>query len=331
MPAIPPAEIVNAILDAFQDSGTPAVILSPITQHPRRFLIQSGAGNIEVWIYAWTLTHGGRPSLPDEYRIQMTTVASPLRLNVGGPTVLLGYEPNLKMFAGFDLDRHKTFSTGSPSVQVDIRCLHRGLQDGFGFDRKGNDEIAVGIRPDQITNYVANAQDLHRLGSGAAMYGLLTRASKLENIAPDELASMPKKRQRIVSAISRLSREGAFRQKVLTAYGQRCAVTRIQLRLVDAAHILPVGAHGSVDAVQNGLALSPTFHRAFDNGLIFLDESFVMRINPQKELQVVTLGQNGGLADFKRFLDRPIHLPPDAQQWPAVSLIRQANRYRRVG
>jgi putative restriction endonuclease len=60
----------------------------------------------------------------------------------------------------------------------------------------------------------------------------------------------------------------------------------MQLRLVDAAHILPVGAVDSTDDVQNGVALSPTYHRAFDNALIFLDENLVMKINPSKELQL---------------------------------------------
>ena len=37
----------------------------------------------------------------------------------------------------------------------------------------------------------------------------------------------------------------------MLAYDQRCAVTRIQLRLVDAAHILPVGAEGStIDTIK---------------------------------------------------------------------------------
>jgi len=59
---------------------------------------------------------------------------------------------------------------------------------------------------------------------------------------------------------------------VRNAFMPRCAVTRIQLRLVEAAHILPVGAPGSIDHVCNGLALSPTFHRAFDDALIYLDK-----------------------------------------------------------
>ena len=330
MPAIRPNELVDAILDAFQDSGASGLLLSSPSRHPRRFLVQTETGNVEVWVYAWTLTHGGRPSLPDEYRIQMTTVTSPLPLNPSGYTVLLGYEPNLKMFGGFDLRRHHTFTTGSPSVQVNIKCIHKAMQDGLAFDRKDNNEIAVGIRPDQLVNYIANAEELHRLGSSAAMYGLLTRASALEEITARELSHLPQERQRIVSTVNRLSRVASFRQQVLTAYGNRCAVTRMQLRLVDAAHILPVGAQGSSDDVRNGLALSPTFHRAFDNALVFLDDNFVMRINPAKELQLVTLRLDGGLAEFKGHLGKRIHLPPDKRQWPEASLIRKAIAYRRI-
>ncbi|MEW6668365.1 MAG: HNH endonuclease [Thermodesulfobacteriota bacterium] len=330
MPAAAQNVLVDAILDAFQDSGTSGVLLSGATRHPRRFLVQTETGSVEIWVYIWTLTHGGRPSLPDEYRVQMTTVASPLPINPRGYTVLLGYEPNHKMFAGFDLHRHRTFTAGSPSVQIDIKCVHKALQDGLAFDRKSNDEIAVGIRPDQLVSYVANAEDLHRFGSTALMFRLLTKASALEDLAEVEVAKLPEKRKRIVATVNRLSRAACFRQMVLSAYTNRCAVTRMQLRLIDAAHILPVGVEGSTDNVQNGIALSPTYHRAFDNGLIFLDEDLKMRLNPVKEIHLKTLRLDGGLPDFRNLLDRRIHLPPDKRQWPSPDVIRKANSFRRI-
>ena len=330
MPAIEPLELVNAILDAFQESGASGILLSSIRQHPRRFIVETESGGIEVWVYAWTLTHGGRPSLPDEYRIQMTTVSSPLPLNPKGYTLLLGYEPNTKMFAGFDLIRHGTFTAGSPSVQIDIKCIHNALKDGLAFDRKSNQEIAIGIRPDQMLNYMANAEDLHRLGRNAAMYSLLSKASSLEKIAKKEIAKLPPKRQRILSNVNRWARSASFRQQVLYAYGNRCSVTRIQLRLVDAAHILPVEAEEASDDVRNGIALSPTYHRAFDGGLIYLDESYVMRINPVRELQLKTLRLDGGIHDFRSHLNKRIHLPPDKRQWPDINMIRKANKYRRI-
>ena len=116
---------------------------------------------------------------------------------------------------------------------------------------------------------------------------------------------------------------------MLNGYGHRCAMTRIQLRLVDAAHILPVAAPGSADHIVNGIALSPTYHRAFDNGLIYLDEQYVMRSNPEKEQALAALQLDGGLEAFKASLGR-IHLPADPGQRPDPRFIRKANRYRRI-
>ncbi len=331
MPAIDSSKLVNAILDAFQDSAASGILISPIRQHPRRFIVETETGGIEVWVYAWTLTHGGRPNLPDEYRIQMTSVSSPLVLNSKGYTLLLGYEPNLKMFAGFDLTRHSLFTAGSPSVQIDIKCIHRALEDGLAFDRKTNQEIAVGIRPDQMLNYIANAEDLHRIGKNAAMYNLLSKASASEKISKKEIARLIPKRQRILSNVSRWARSASFRQQVLHAYDNRCSVTRMQLRLVEAAHVLPVQAEETIDDIRNGIALSPTYHRAYDGGLIYLDENYEMKINPARELQLVTLNLDGGIEEFKHHLNKRIYLPQDKRQWPVTSMIRKANKYRRIG
>lgn len=330
MPAIDAQKIVHAVLDAFQDSGGSGILVSSVRQHPRKFIVETETGGVEVWVYIWTLTHGGRPSLPNEYRIQITTVSSPLPLNPKGYTLLLGYEPNLSMFAGFDIIRHRTFTTGSPSVQIDIQCIHKALDDGLAFDRKNNLEIAVGIRPDQILNYMANAEELHRMGKNTAMYKLLSKASGLEKITQSEISNLNPKRQKILSTVNRWARSASFRQQVLCAYDNRCSITRIQLRLVEAAHILPVHAEDTIDDVRNGIALSPTYHRAFDGGLVYLDEAYVMKINPEKELQLATLKLHNGIEDFKHYLGKRIYLPPDKRQWPDIDMIRKANKYRRI-
>jgi putative restriction endonuclease len=330
VPAAQPSQLVDAILDAIQESGCSGILISKAQQNPRKFVITAADGTeTELSIYAWTLTFGGRPQLPDEYRIQMTSVSSPLQIAVNGPTILLGYEPNLKMFAGFDLRRHQTFTTGSPSVQIDIRTVRKALQDGLAFDRKSNNEIAIGIRPDQIVNYALNAEHLHKYAKEPDTLRLLAKASSRAIISPADIATLSEPRQRIVQTVSRLSRDANFRLQVLNAYGNRCAVTRAQLRLVDAAHILPVGAPGSADNVQNGVGLAPTFHRAYDAGLIYLTQDLEMRINPRRETELVALRLDGGLAEFKESLGR-IHLPADRHQWPDPTFIAKANRFRLI-
>ena len=328
MPAASPSQLVEAILGAAQQSDGSAVYLSDnVRTHPRAFGVQYLDRSFTVWVYAWTLTHGGRARLPGEYRIQMTTVDSPLALNPNGYTVLMGYDPNLGVFGGFDLERHQTFTAGSPSVQISLAALQDALQNGLSFTTKDNQEVAVGIRPDQFLNYVLNAPLVH--SQGAEVLPLLQRAAALEDIVA-EIDELPIERKRVVSEVSRLTRAANFRRKVLDAYGHRCAVTRMQLRLVDAAHIVPVAVEGSTDATTNGIALSSTMHRAFDSGLIFLDRERRMRLNPEKAAEIKALNLSGGLDDLQSLLDARVHLPADRNLWPSEETIRQANVCRRI-
>ena len=144
------------------------------------------------------------------------------------------------------------------------------------------------------------------------------------------VATVPKDRQRIVATVSRLARDSDFRRKVIIAYDRRCAVTGLQLKLVDAAHIVPLGADASSDEVTNGLCLSPTYHRAYDRGLILLAENYEMQINRKKQRELVHLGLGGGLAEFKAPLGHQIILPADRRQWPSIECIRSANAFRQV-
>ncbi len=331
MPPVSPSALVDSVLNAIQQSGGMGVYTSNnIRTHPREFAVQYLGEAFSLWIYIWTLTRGGRPSLPHEYRIQMTSVDSPLRLNPNGYTALLGYFPDEDMFAGFDIQGHRTFTTGSPSVQIDISAIHVAWQDGLAFHEKENREIAVAFRSDQFLNYIRNANILHQLGDDAPALDLVVRAAKSEEIVPQDIQSLPVERQRIVTNVSRYARDGSFRQRVLSAYEHRCAVTRAQLKLVDAAHILPVSVEGSSDHVSNGIALSPTMHRAYDHGLIFLDENYYIRLNDRKATELRNQGLDAGLPQLTALLGDRIQLPADRNQWPNQEFIVRANRYRRI-
>jgi len=86
----------------------------------------------------------------------------------------------------------------------------------------------------------------------------------------------------------------------------------------------------SSDHVTNGIALSPTFHRAYDNCLIYLDEDYVMRLNKEKVEELKAVNLNSGLRQFCSFLNKKIHLPMDKNQRPRVDYISRANVYRRI-
>lgn len=314
-------------MDALAQSGASAVLLSRPREHPCRFSVAVGDTAFPLWVYIWTLTHGGGARRPThEYRIQLTAVAPPLPLNPHGPTLLLGYEPAAGCFAGFDMARHRQFSTNSPSLQIDIRAVQDAQRDGLAPCRKENKEIAFWIRPDYLLTY-AMSEGIH--DDDDRQFAILERVCKLEQLHPD-IADLSTERGRIVSTVSRLVRDRDFCRKVSVAYERKCCVTGLQLRLTDAAHILPVDAPGSTDEVSNGLCLSATYHRAFDSGLIFLSDDMVMHLNQARRSELAKMDLIGGLREFELPLGRRISLPADRQQWPIPKLICAANRVRGI-
>lgn len=330
MPSASPRTIISAIETAFRSSSATAKLTSTPVGHPRTFYISAPGGPFHLWVYIWTLTPGGRVQLPNEYRIQMTSVRSPLPRNPAGPTLLLGYHIDSGYFAGFDLARHQFFTEGSPSVQISINTLQEASQSGLAFALKDNDEIAIGIRPDRLLDYALFAPRLHAQGIDEATKPLLLDA--VSTIPPDEdrLSALPEDRQRVIREISTLSRDGRFRKSVLNAYGHRCAVTGMMLNLLDAAHILPVSAPGSTDETTNGIALSPTVHRAFDNGLIYVDSDYMLRVNETQLGSLRDSGRDQGWDTLRHSLREAIWLPEDVSLYPSREKIEEANRFRGI-
>lgn len=87
--------------------------------------------------------------------------------------------------------------------------------------------------------------------------------------------------------INRPVRDASFRADVRKAYRYRCAVTGLEIRNgggrpeVHAAHIWAV-EDGGPDMVQNGLALSQTFHWMFDRGLIGIRDDYSLIVSHNK-------------------------------------------------
>lgn len=330
MPSASATTIVSAIREALQLGQATATLTSPLAGNPRTFYVSAPDGPFELWVYIWTLTPGGRAQLPNEYRIQMTGVRSPLRLNLKGPTLLLGYYPETGYFAGFDLERHHEFTEGSPSVQISITALEEARGKGLALALKENAEVAIGIRPDHLLNYTRLAPYLHAQNNDEATTKLLADAATVSTHDESRLGALSDERQRIVREVSALSRDSRFRKSVLAAYNHRCAATGMRLNLLDAAHILPVTAPGSTDEVTNGITLSPTIHRAFDNGLIYIDESYAVRVNEEQLDDLRRAGRDQGWTNVQASLRSMIYLPDDPILHPDIEKIQKANLFRGI-
>lgn len=331
MPAIPRKELSSALLRAFEDSGVSAHLLSSPTANPRSVHVGlAGEDAMSVQAYVWTLTRGGRRALPDEYRIQMTGVVSPLEMNPSGPTLLLGYEPSLGVFAGFDVQNHRSFTPGSPSIQIPIAVLRHAITEGLTFETKSNRDVVCGIRPDHMLAYATTGMEIHEFARPSRACRTMQEVVRGAGVSEEQMQKLSRPRVKVAAEVARWTRNGAFRQLVLQAYDNRCAVTGLQLKLVDAAHILPVGTPNSTDEVTNGIALTPTIHRAYDRGLVFVDDQFKIRICSTKLDQLRSVRLDGGIDELRKYHGQRIILPTNPSLRPAVEYIRAANELREV-
>ncbi|MBA2373548.1 MAG: HNH endonuclease [Chloroflexi bacterium] len=138
--------------------------------------------------------------------------------------------------------------------------------------------------------------------------------------------------RRLVEAVTRDAR---FRRDVMTAYEFRCAVTGLHVgtipegratRLLDAAHIRPVGARGP-DAISNGISLTPTVHRLFDEGLIsakWRGERLELVRSPLLERGMIESTRHGTY--IRLDTGAALSLPLDPSHWPSVEQVRYHQR-----
>lgn len=72
-----------------------------------------------------------------------------------------------------------------------------------------------------------------------------------------------------------------FRQRVLRAYREQCAICRLRHEeLLDAAHILPDGHPRGEPVVPNGLALCKLHHAAFDRHILGVRPDMTVDLRP---------------------------------------------------
>src|SRR5437868_2130919 len=116
--------------------------------------------------------------------------------------------------------------------------------------------------------------------------------------------------------LMRAYRDAKFRPAVLRAYRYQRAVCQSALKLVDAAHIVPVSYPHSTDDVTNGLALCRLHHGASDNGLLGVRSDYSIIVNHERETSLTAINLHMGLEAFKAALPPMITVPAQAEIRP---------------
>lgn len=116
-------------------------------------------------------------------------------------------------------------------------------------------------------------------------------------------------------------RGGVFKREVPKIYNNTCAISGwrvdalVNVSMIDACHIVPF-SESYDDSLQNGIALSPNLHRAFDRGLIAISDEYTVVVNSNFTETKSSYG-------IKQFEGVKIALPNETSMYPSLENIAQ--------
>jgi putative restriction endonuclease len=122
------------------------------------------------------------------------------------------------------------------------------------------------------------------------------------------------RRAYVTASFQRRLHQATFRQRVIRAYAERCALCRLRHQeLLDAAHITPDVDPDGHPVVSNGVALCKLHHAAFDRFFFTIRADYVIEVRPS------VLRESDGpmlVVGLQQINGQLIHLPTRAVDLP---------------
>ena len=134
-----------------------------------------------------------------------------------------------------------------------------------------------------------------------------------ELIVEDDSATYYR-RSYITSNILVRLHQRSFRERVLRAYQNQCALCKLKhAELLDAAHIIDDKADSGDPIIQNGLALCKIHHAAFDKNILGINPDYQIKV--RKDILSET---DGPMLKYGiQYLENnKIILPDNKKNWP---------------
>ncbi len=119
-------------------------------------------------------------------------------------------------------------------------------------------------------------------------------------------------------------RGGLFKKLVPKACEFRCCISGMKLislhdiSMIDACHIKPIALKG-IDHITNGIALNPNLHRAYDRGLITIDNNYKVLVSKYFD------EDEENPYSLRKFENQKIQLPFGKNFYPNIEFLEWHN------
>ncbi len=322
-------QLLETVIDSITGTGSNVLIRSTsLKTLPLEIIITDGATKERVLVYIWNISQGGKTRSRSEYRIQLK--GKSLTLGEDFKTLLLGWYDEKKIFVAFNAYKHGTFGH-SPSVQVSIGTIESAANEGVAIQTKKLDivrgqEIVVAFQPSYIMEYI---NDIFPQYHSVSLMNIEKAEEEIVSnpfldISDADLLRLSKPRRKEVITLTRNVRERKFQESIWKLYQGKCAICGLQVHLTDAAHIIPVGKDGS-DELVNGLLLCGNHHRAYDTGLLGINEDYKILYSVSRADALRKNKEDGLLQEFlsSSRIGEEITLPIDCRFYPNKEYLKE--------
>ena len=321
-----PEELLRTVIDAcrhrtdavFYDTGT------------NPFSLSLGEKQIALFIANVTQSSG---RAANEYRIQCpgSLPGDLLAHKASGRDVcVLGYSWQPEIFTAWDPQLILERSQGTQRFSLYTRrsSLIRAIESGFGLYQDSANQHVLSFRPEFLETYLANTNIMH-LAKERSLINL-ANAFQAHESGQDTKKLVTVAKRKIDVTRRQYVRDRRFREAVLDAYNNRCAMCGLQLELVEAAHLVPHAHPEGQDIVVNGIALCTLHHKSLDDGLVFVDTSYDLHVNRSQVTHLRRVQKEEGIRRFTRQLRPSILLPENPNNVPSQEFIKRGNQIRGI-
>lgn len=273
----------------------------------------------------------GRPN-KDECRIQFSSTANFNSAKQSGlPVLFLGYYLKNNVFTAWEpySKIERINRRGNVSVYSRFSIQERAANEGIAMYRDDSSQVIISFKPEYLGLYLENFEKMHQADE-ATLLELIKEANNAEPTETEVEGTVSAGREKFVVTHRKFRRDPGFRVAVYEAYDERCAMCGIQLELVIAAHIIPHSHDKGSEDPTNGLCLCSLHHDAYDNGLVFIDEKYNIKINDEKAKYLTKVKKDGGIKKFIDLQFEKIELPRSRTVYPSIEFIKIANHIRGI-
>lgn len=326
-PILSPLDLKYVLIDSLKRYSEDTTYLSG--DNPYKFNINRTLR----YIFIHNVHDSGRGRTnKDECRIQFSRTENFAAAKRSGlPVLFLGYYSQRDVFTAWDpfVQTRRINKRQVISIYSRFSAQARASRQGIAVYVDGNSQTVITFRPDYLGLYIENFESMH-LATEQALLQLVKASNEASTTATEVGETVEIERQKYTITHRGFKRSLDFTRKVLDAYRASCAICGMQLELVHAAHLVPHAHEQGSDELENGICLCALHHKAFDDGLVYIDSSYRVNINSARIQYLTKVDRLRGKQQFIECLYDRIDLPEDPEYRPSAEMIELSNQIRGI-